>query len=96
MSETAVDRLPYDKEELIRRRPVCCGCGGPKDRDLVVCWPCFKFCTAPYKYAGGSLVAWVAAGGPVEWVADCNGHKERRPIRPQPALLAKLVEGGAA
>ena len=59
-------------ERAIRRHPVC--------------WGCFKHCTAPYKYAELSLVAWVAAGGPVAWLS------ETRPINPQPELLAELMQ----
>ena len=99
MSDSVIDRSPLG-ERPIRNHPLCCGCGGPKDRGLLVCWPCFKYCTAPYKYAGGSLVAWVAAGGPVEWLPDWTDRgvplNEARPIHPQPELLAKLAEGGAA
>lgn len=75
-------------EQAIRRHPVCCGCGGQKNPDdmLLVCWGCFKHCTAPYKYAELSLVAWVAAGGPVAWLS------ETRPIHQQPQLLATLMQ----
>ena len=49
-------------EEQMRNETFCRGCQGPKDRGLVVCWPCFKYRKdiTPLKYWAGDVGSWLA------------------------------------
>ena len=50
-----------NQEKLERQKPVCSGCGKPKDIGCIVCWDCFKRGKHPYKYWEGSWAEWLDA-----------------------------------
>jgi hypothetical protein len=51
----------YELEEQARTETVCRGCGGEKELELIVCWPCFKYRDdiVPFKYFDGTFTEWL-------------------------------------
>lgn len=48
-------------EKEIREEIICRGCGGKKDKGLIVCWNCFKYKKdiIPFKYFEGDFREWL-------------------------------------